>query len=202
MAGYHNHNWAWNLVGVRGSHYVVLLALVNESGGKGLIERLRMSTLARRCNITEERTRALTRDLRNWDLIHSERREHPENGRQIANAYRLNRERMFPKLTGPDAGNVVGLAIWEGILKELIELRGDHETRILRSQIREAYFDKSERDTKTAQRRGVLYLIAETDIVDEDFREFRKWFNKLRDVVKPYLVDSFQLVHRVKVPEE
>lgn len=202
MAGYHNHNWAWNVVGLRGSHYVVLLALVNQSGGKGQVDRLRMSTLARYCNITEERARGLMRDLRKWGLVNSEKRNNPENGRQIANTYKLNRDRMFPKETGAGAGAAVGLEIWTGVLKELTNLRGEQDTRILRSQIREAYFDKSERDTKTQQRRGVLYLIASTDVVNEDFRDVKKWLNKIRDVVPPYLVESFQLVNRIPIPED
>ena len=201
MAGYHNHNWAWNVVGVRGSHYVVLLALVNESGGKGLVEKIRLATLARRCNLTEERVRAITRDLRAWDLIHSESRNHV-NGRQLANAYRLNRDRMYPKETGSTSGETVGYKIWAAVLEKLDKLRGSAEMYLLRSQIHHAFFDSSDRETKTKQRRGALYLIASTDVVNEAFRDNVKWFSKVRDVAAPYVVEHFQLVHHVAIPEE
>lgn len=202
MAGYHNHNWGWNVVGVRGSHYVMLLALVNESGGKGLVEKIRMGTLARRCNVSEERARGLTRDLVAWGLIQREKREHPVTKRQLANAYRLNRERMFPQEQGPQAGHVLGWKIWSAILEELTRTRNAQDTYLLRSQIREAYFDQSERPTATQQRRGVLYCVASTDVVNECFRDNGKWLHKLSDTCSPYLVEHFQLVHRVQVPEE
>jgi hypothetical protein len=180
----------------------MLLALVNESGGKGLVEKIRMSTLARRCNLTEERARGIVRDLRTWGLVESEYREDPKTKRQVSNAYRLKRERMFPKSTGAETGETVGLKIWGGFLEALTELRGETEIYLLKNQIREAYFDASDRATKTAQRRGVLYLIASTDVVNQAFKENLRWILKLRDCVKPYLVDYVELVKRIDIPEE
>src|SRR2546426_12288671 len=113
MAGtYDNHNWAWDVVGIRGSLYNVLLCFVNESGGTGVISRLTERLISERCNIMRETARQLSRELEKIGFIKRERRT-TAKGKYVANKYYLNRDRLFPKESDGYPGERSGRIIWK-----------------------------------------------------------------------------------------
>src|SRR5207249_56049 len=140
MAGIHdNFNWAWSIVGIRGSLYNSLLAFVNEAGGTGVIDRMTLRLLSERTNLTKETARQLGRELERIGFIRREKRT-TATGWQISNRYHLNRDRLFPKKTPKYPGEADGSKIWKSLLKQLTELRGSANTYLLNSQIRDVYF--------------------------------------------------------------
>lgn len=184
-----NHNWYWEIAGIRGSLYNVLGALVNQAGGKGLIEFVSMRYLAECANITEETARQHVRELERMDFIQRIKRKRAD-GLYGANAYRLNRTRLYPKEPRKrSSGAELGWRTWKKLLEQLTDQIGRVETHLLSTCIRDAFFDWSIRTnggkakaTVGERRKGVLYLISQTDAVEENFRLNVKFLRRLPSV--------------------
>jgi hypothetical protein len=176
-----NHNWYWEIAGIRGSLYNVLGAMVNQAGGKGLIEYVSERHLAECANITSETARQHVRELEKMDFIARIKRTRAD-GRRGANGYRLNRHRLYPKEPrGRSSGAATGLRLWKDLLDQLTNAVGRVETYKLSQLIHEAFFDWSIRTNGAKaqaaigqRRKGVLYLITETDAVEDDFYKYVK----------------------------
>lgn len=198
MAGvFDNHNWGWSIVGIRGSLYNCLHAFLNEAGGTGVIEKMSAQLLSERCNVTKETARQLGRELERLGFIRREGRTIPATGQRITNKYYLLRGRLFPKDTKDYRGEAIGQKVWKSLLDQLTALRGKQNTFLLGSQIRDVFFDSSNRTDKDARfRKGILYLVAETDTVDESFKENLKWLLKLQ--VQGHRITYIRLLHRIR----
>jgi DNA-binding Lrp family transcriptional regulator len=184
-----NWNWYWEVCGIRGSLYNVLGALVNQAGGTGLIEFVSMRYLAECANITEETARQHVRELERMGFIVRVARDR-KDGRRGANGYRINRTRLYPKEPrGRYSGAETGLRTWKVLLDQLTNDIGKAETYLLASQIRDVFFDWSNRTNgaKTQaivgqRRKGVLYLISETDAVEDPFYKHVKKLYRMAPV--------------------
>lgn len=190
---YQNYSWCRNVIGLRGKQKNALFCLADEADKNGKIEALTLGRIARQINVSYEYARKLIADLRHWGFISIEYRE-DDRGRYISNGYQLDMSRLYPRA---HPGARIGSAIWSALLDQLAAQNLDPaEIFLFRNQVREAFFDASRGASKSGQRRGVVYPIAETDIVRKPFRQNLKHFLKLRRAFPPYLIDYYQLLQR------
>jgi len=196
MAGINdNHNWAWSVVGLRGSVYNGLHCFVNQAGGTGVIERMSVRLLASRCNVTKETARQIQRELYKTGFVTPEKRT-TVKGKHVSNKYYLDRRRYFPKESEDYPGASIGLKIWKSLVSQLAATGRRDEAYRLSSLITQVYFDASQRKTRDGRQKGFLHLLIETDVAEEAYRDNLKWLLKLR--VDGYQIIWFTPIHPIR----
>jgi hypothetical protein len=189
-----NFNWVWVVVGIRGSLYNCLIAIVNEAGGTGVIDRMSVRLLAERANISTETARQHQRTLETQGFIKREKRSTPA-GKRASNRIYLNRGRLFPRDTKEYRGEKVGRTIWNAMLLELGQLRGPANIKPLIA-IKDVFFDCSNRTDARGDRRGMLFVVADTDDMEKSFREHLMFLLRIREHITGYEIQYIRLIRR------
>src|SRR5437660_2851497 len=104
-----NYGWSWNVVGVQGSEYVLLLFLGNEANVEGLTPLLKIEKIMRRCNLSRRSVFEHLKKLEEKGFIDRKRRW--AKAPFEANAFQLNMKRYYPRGDYNDAGK-----LWADIL--------------------------------------------------------------------------------------
>lgn len=146
-----NYGWAWNVVGVQGSEYVLLLFLANEANSSGLTPLLPIEKIMRRCNLSRRSVFEHLKNLETKGFV--ERKRKWAKAPWVANAFQLDISRFYPKGEYANA-----LKLWEQILISIPD--GEikiEDLRILR-RVSEVFVQKNSK---------VMHLVTATDLYED-----------------------------------
>jgi len=146
-----NYGWAWNVVGVQGSEYVLLMFLANEANSKGLTPLLKIEKIMRRCNLSRRSVFEHIKSLEAKGFV--ERKRKWAKAPWDANAFQIDLQRFYPKGEYKDAAK-----LWEEILGTIpADEMKTEDFRILR-RVSDVFLQKNAR---------VLHLVTATDVYEE-----------------------------------
>lgn len=152
------YGWAWNIVGIQGSEYVVLLFLANEADVHGKVKMLKVQRIMSRCNISRASAFELLKKLERKGFI-KRISQWKFDGSQAASSFELNLKRWFPLGTYNES-----LELWQQILKCVEGFSGARispvDLRDLR-RVQEAWYQKNAR---------TLWLVTDVDIYEDTLR--------------------------------
>lgn len=150
-----NYGWVWNVVGIQGSEYNVLMCLADEADSKGQTPLLFVDKICRRCNLSRRSVFEFLKRLEAKGFIKRHRQKAPD-GSWDASKFQLDKTRYFPAGIYESS-----TAMWKAIVNQLEKFPSDRmppaDLRILR-RISEAFFQLNSR---------VLYLVTDTDLFEE-----------------------------------
>src|SRR6185503_16707671 len=163
-----NYGWAWNVVGVQGSEYVVLMFLANEASSKGETPLLPIQKICRRCNLARRSVFHYINRLEAKGFVQRKRKW--AKGPWDANAFVIDKTRYFPRGEYNDVAQ-----LWNRIIDEIPDDEISTADRNLLKRIKEAFLQKNSR---------VLYLITTTDLYEETIVENIKALKKAAQILK------------------
>jgi len=156
-----NFGWVWNVVGVQGSEYVMLLFLADQADDSGLTPLLKTAKIQRNCNLSRRAVFTYLKRLEEKGFL-KRLRQLAADGSFDANKYELNKARYFPKGEYEDA-----MKMWKQTLVRLKHLKpiSGGDLMVLNSSTFQVYLQKNTR---------VLNIIASNDLFkDVVFRNLR-----------------------------
>ncbi|SRR6266478_228071 len=164
-----NYGWAWNVVGVQGSEYVVLIFLANEANVKGLTPLLKIDKIMRRCNLSRRSVFEHLNKLEQKGFI--ERRRKWAKSPFDANAFQLDLNRYYPKGEYNDAAK-----LWADILAMIPHDEMKVEDRRILKNVSEVFLQKNSK---------VLHLVTSTDLYQDVILENLSQLKKAGKLITP-----------------
>ena len=150
-----NYGWVWNVVGIQGSEYNLLIFLADQANGKGQTPLLKVEKIMRRCNLSRRSVFEYIKRLEAKGFVKRLRQLAPD-GSWDASKFQLDKTRYFPNGAYDDAHNM-----WQSVIRQLEEFSGDRinpaDIRLLK-RITEAFYQRNNK---------VLYLVTDTDLYEE-----------------------------------
>jgi hypothetical protein len=156
-----NFGWVWNVVGVQGSEYVMLLFLADQADDNGVTPLLKTQKIQRNCNLSRRAVFTYLKRLEQKGFL-KRLRQLKVDGSFAENKYELNKARYFPKGEYADA-----MKMWKQILvrlKQSTPITGG-DLMVLNSSSFQVYLQKNTRS---------LNIIASNDLFEDIvFRNLR-----------------------------
>src|SRR6266850_1269158 len=150
-----NYLWVWNVVGVQGSEYVVLILLANEANVMGLTPLVKVEKICRRCNLSRRSVFEYLKRLEQKGFI--ERKRKWAKAPFDANAFQLHKNRFFPRGEYNDA-----MKLWLEILATIPDGEIKIEDMRILKRVSEVFLQKNSR---------TLHLVTEVDLYDEVIKD-------------------------------